>query len=275
MHDEGPGPEADIDRRRRSGPAALVVLGGAPLLATATALARGPWEVVLFGILLPGALWVWLRTAGRRLRDLFPAPAPGVGPWVLLAAGAALGTVRAGVDHSIALHQAGSWWEPVDPRQVLAAALGAVLVGGLATAVPEELTLRGMLFEPVRGRYGGLVAVTATAVAFTALHLPTWLASGATLPVYAYQVPQKLLFGLVTGWSVLRLGSLLLALGLHLGGNVVGVTLSGAWPVAGGGWTALSPATALALAGHTVAAVAVVLLLSRRRAGRDPGRPST
>ena len=57
------------------------------------------------------------------------------------------------------------------------------------------------------------------------MHLPTWISSHATVSTYAAEVPEKLLFGLVAAWSVLRLDSLAFALGMHVGGNFTGVLL--------------------------------------------------
>ena len=249
--------------RRHEGVAALVVLAGGPLLGSVLALLGGPWQLALFAS-LGGALAVWLL-ARRRLRDLFVAPRPN-GPWLLIGAGAAVGGV-ASVAH-LALRGAG--WAEVDAGKVLAAAATAVLVGGLLTAAPEELTVRGMLFEPVRARFGGHVALVATALGFTAMHLPTWISSGLTASGYAFQVPEKVVFGLVAGWSVLRLGSLLFALGLHLGGNVVGVFLDSLSSATQ--WERLTAGTALGLAAQTAVTVAVVVLLARRRSAVPPAR---
>ena len=38
-----------------------------------------------------------------------------------------------------------------------------------------------------------------TAVAFTAVHVPTWIGSGLTGTTWAYQVADELAFGLVAG----------------------------------------------------------------------------
>ena len=79
------------------------------------------------------------------------------------------------------------------------AGLVALLVGGCLTAIPEELTFRRVLLTVVDSRGGGVLAVAVTAVAFTAVHVPTWIGSGLTGTTWAYQVADELAFVLVAG----------------------------------------------------------------------------
>ena len=88
-------------------------------------------------------------------------------------------------------------------------------------AIPEEITLRRTLLAPVQAHFGAATAVVVTTASFTALHLPTWLSSETSPGGYAWQILHKVLFGLLAGWSVVRLRSVFFALGLHVSGNAL------------------------------------------------------
>jgi len=98
---------------------------------------------------------------------------------------------------------------------------------------------------------------------FAAMHLPTWISSEVPAQVYAFQVPDKLLFGLVAGWSVVRLRSLFFALGMHLGGNLVAVFLDTLAP--DDGWTSLTWGSAILTGAEFTLCALLVAHLGKRR----------
>ncbi|RAG80390.1 hypothetical protein DN069_38405 [Streptacidiphilus pinicola] len=103
--------------------------------------------------------------------------------WRQLAWGAGLAAVLCAVPLARRWTEAGVT-EPAGALPLWAAVVSFV-------AVAEELLLRGPLFERARERYGSIVAVAATSVAFALLHVPVY------------------------GWHVLPLD---LAVGVCLGG---------------------------------------------------------
>ena len=118
----------------------------------------------------------------------------------------------------------GPLWKPeITASTVLQALVFALTVGVVYNAIPEEITLRRTLFSPIHERFGPAAAVLMTTASFTALHLPTWLTSDTSLKGYAWQILHKVLFGLLAGWSVVRLRSMFFALGLHVSGNTLGL----------------------------------------------------
>ena len=118
----------------------------------------------------------------------------------------------------------GPLWKPgITASTVLHALVFALTVGVAYNAIPEEITLRRTLFSPIHERFGAAAAVLMTTASFTALHLPTWLTSDTSLKGYAWQILHKVLFGLLAGWSVVRLRSMFFALGLHVSGNALGL----------------------------------------------------
>ena len=184
--------------------AAVALLVGAPVLGIALALLRGPW-ILMLAILHLGGLALWFGLAHRGWRDLLRSAGPR-SPWLLFAVGAGLCALSAVARHSI--DNPGAVLAPVTPTGLLSALAMALGVGVLMNAVPEELSLRRCLLEPLRAQFGGGFALWTTALAFVVMHLPTWISSHATASTYAAEVPEKLLFGLVAAWSVLRLDSL-------------------------------------------------------------------
>ena len=202
--------------------AAVALLVGAPALGTALALVRGPWILMLV-LLHLGGLALWFGLSHRGWCDLLAGG--GIrSRTVLFTTGALAGVTFGGLHAWMGPTGTGPLWKPeITASTVLHALVFAVLVGIAYNAIPEEITLRRTLFAPVRERFGATAAVLVTTASFTALHLPTWLASEISLPGYAWQVLHKMLFGLLAGWSVVRLGSVFFALGLHVSGNALGL----------------------------------------------------
>ena len=200
----------------------LVLISGSPALGTALALLRGPWILMLV-LLHVGGLALWFGLSGRGWRDLLTGG--GIRSRTVLFVAGALGGVAFGGLHTwMGPTGTGPLWKPeITASTVLHALVFALTVGVVYNAVPEEITLRRTLFSPIHERFGATAAVLMTTASFTALHLPTWLTSDTSLKGYAWQILHKVLFGLLAGWSVVRLRSMFFALGLHVSGNALGL----------------------------------------------------
>ena len=247
---------------------AVAMLAGAPALGTALAIRQGQWFLMLV-LLHVGGLALWFGLSGRGWRDLLTGG--GIRSRTVLFTTGALGGVAFGGLHTwMGPTGTGPLWKPeITASTVLHALVFALTVGIVYNAVPEEITLRRTLFSPVHERLGATAAVLMTTVSFTALHLPTWLTSDTSLKGYAWQILHKVLFGLLAGWSVVRLRSMLFALGLHISGNALGLFIgqlqSENLPDFEISWL---NATIL-LAGAAVVA-GLILLLGRRRRVPSP-----
>ena len=250
---------ADAARTRRSAWAALVLLVGGLSLGIVLALVGGPWQIL--AVLHLGALAIWFLAWRRGWRDLLRSAGPR-SPWLLFAVGAGLCALSAVAHHSI--DNPGAVLAPVTPTGLLSALAMALGVGVLMNAVPEEFSLRRCLLEPLRAQFGGGFALWTTALAFVVMHLPTWISSHATASTYAAEVPEKLLFGLVAAWSVLRLDSLAFALGMHVGGNVTGVLLDSlSLEETLTGWSRFTAPSVIAMLAETLVTAAAVWYLGR------------
>ena len=201
---------------------AVTLLAGAPALGTALALLKGPWILMLV-LLHVGGLALWFGLSGRGWHDLLIGG--GVRSRTVLFVAGALGGVAFGGLHAwMGPTGTGPLWKPgITASTVLHALVFALTVGVAYNAIPEEITLRRTLFSPIHERFGAAAAVLMTTASFTALHLPTWLTSDTSLKGYAWQILHKVLFGLLAGWSVVRLRSMFFALGLHVSGNALGL----------------------------------------------------
>ena len=241
----------------------LVLISGSPALGTALALLKGPWILMLV-LLHVGGLALWFGLSGRGWRGLLIGG--GVRSRTVLFAAGTLGGVAFGGLHAwMGPTGTGPLWKPeITASTVLHALVFALTVGVVYNAIPEEITLRRTLFSPVHERYGPAAAVLMTTASFTALHLPTWLTSDTSLKGYAWQILHKVLFGLLAGWSVVRLRSMFFALGLHVSGNTLGLFIgqlqSENLPDFELSWLN----TAILLTG-AAAVAALILLLGRRR----------
>ena len=259
---------ADAARTRRSAWAALVLLVGGLSLGVVLALVGGPWQVL--AVLHLGALAIWFLVWRRSWRDLLRSAGPR-SPWLLFAVGAGLCALSAVARHPI--DNPGAALAPVTPTGLLSALAMALGVGVLMNAVPEEFSLRRCLLEPLRAQFGGGFALWTTALAFVVMHLPTWISSHATASTYAAEVPEKLLFGLVAAWSVLRLDSLAFALGMHVGGNFTGALLSSlSREETLTGWSRFTTPSVIAMLAETLVTAAAVWYLGRPSRTSRPRR---
>ena len=201
---------------------AVAMLAGAPALGTALAIRQGQWFLMLV-LLHVGGLALWFGLSGRGWRDLLTGG--GIrSRTVLFTTGALAGVAFGGLHAWMGPTGTGPLWKPgITTSTVLHALVFALTVGIAYNAIPEEITLRRTLFSPIHERFGAAAAVLMTTASFTALHLPTWLTSDTSLKGYAWQILHKVLFGLLAGWSVVRLRSMFFALGLHVSGNALGL----------------------------------------------------
>ena len=249
----------------------LVLISGSPALGTALALLKGPWILMLV-LRHVGGLARWFGLSGRGWRDLLTGG--GIRSRTVLFAAGALGGVAFGGLHTwMGPTGTGPLWKPeITASTVLHALVFALTVGVVYNAVPEEITLRRTLFSPIHERFGATAAVLMTTASFTALHLPTWLTSDTSLKGYAWQILHKVLFGLLAGWSVVRLRSMFFALGLHVSGNALGLFIgqlqSENLPDFEISWLN----AAILLTGAAVTA-GLILLLGRRRGHRPALSP--
>ena len=202
--------------------AAVALLAGAPALGAALALRQGQWILMLV-LLHVGGLVLWFGLSGRGWHDLLTSG--GIHSRTVLFTAGALGGVAFGGLHTwMGPTGTGPLWKPeITASTVLHALVFALTVGIAYNAIPEEITLRRTLFSPIHERFGATAAVLMTTASFTALHLPTWLTSDTSPMGYAWQILHKVLFGLLAGWSVVRLRSMFFALGLHVSGNALGL----------------------------------------------------
>ena len=250
---------------------AVAMLAGAPALGTALAIRQGQWFLMLV-LLHVGGLALWFGLSGRGWRDLLTGG--GIRSRTVLFTTGTLGGVAFGGLHTwMGPTGTGPLWKPeITASTVLHALVFALTVGIVYNAIPEEFTLRRTLFSPVHERLGATAAVLMTTVSFTALHLPTWLTSDTSLKGYAWQILHKVLFGLLAGWSVVRLRSMFFALGLHISGNALGLFIgqlqSENLPDFELSWLN----AAILLAGAAVVA-GLILLLGRRRGHRPALSP--
>ena len=247
---------------------AVAMLAGAPALGTALAISQGQWFLMLV-LLHVGGLALWFGLSGRGWRDLLTGG--GIRSRTVLFTTGALGGVAFGGLHTwMGPTGTGPLWKPeITASTVLHALFFALTVGIAYNAIPEEITLRRTLFSPVHERLGATAAVLMTTVSFTALHLPTWLTSDTSLKGYAWQILHKVLFGLLAGWSMVRLRSMFFALGLHISGNALGLFIgqlqSENLPDFELSWLN----AAILLAGAAVVA-GLILLLGRRKRVPSP-----
>jgi len=247
---------------------AVAMLAGAPALGTALAISQGQWFLMLV-LLHVGGLALWFGLSGRGWRDLLTGG--GIRSRTVLFTTGALGGVAFGGLHTwMGPTGTGPLWKPeITASTVLHALVFALTVGIAYNAIPEEITLRRTLFSPVHERLGATAAVLMTTVSFTALHLPTWLTSDTSLKGYAWQILHKVLFGLLAGWSMVRLRSMFFALGLHISGNALGLFIgqlqSENLPDFELSWLN----AAILLAGAAVVA-GLILLLGRRKRVPSP-----
>jgi membrane protease YdiL (CAAX protease family) len=225
VHRRVSGPDAG--RRRLAGQLGVVayVLSIGAALATSR-IAGFPWEVFLL-VLAGACAGIWFGVARGSLSGLGFVRRG----WL---AQAALGFgVAAGLNvlALLALMTAGLATISVG-QSVPSAVAGALLLSPLialgTTALPEEVLFRGFFQRTLTPWLGPGAASALSALLFALAHLPQRTSgnTGATTPGFlAFQLLLLVAFGLLMSWTVLRTGTLWLAIGWHFGGNYVGLVV--------------------------------------------------
>lgn len=184
------------------------------------------WPAVLAALVaaLAASAWTMERVEGLPTAALGLPLAPGSARFLTLGFVAGAGIMAL----AVAILVAGGWlrWRTAP------AGLGAGLLDGLAitalllpAALAEELLFRGYPLQALAERFGGRVAVGATALGFAALH-------AANPGVDGFALLNLALAGLVLGVAWWRTYSLWFATGVHLGWNwIMGVAVD--LPVSG------------------------------------------
>ncbi len=227
---EGPGAQVQavgrVAARRARGnwfpeAALLVALG----IASSVAWSPGIWQEDLVRVLLTSHLLFYAlpalvapRVLGVPSRDLLHLVWPGARTLALAGFGAAATLAFGVLAH--ALQQA---WVPMDPvwaklaeDAVLPLSLPAsLLLLAVLPGVCEELLFRGAVLGLLRKGLPAGVAVVVQAALFALAH------------VYGFKWAPTFGVGLATGWLVVRTGSLLPAMVLHVLHNGVAVWFSG------------------------------------------------
>lgn len=220
---------------------------------------RIPWSVPA----MAGILWLYWRY----LRGEGPQPrlaafrkehlravelTPRVWRWSLIAGGSAIAAVWAlfaalrGV-----LHIANA------PNDLSAfpvwTILAAIVMGSAVAGVAEEAGFRGYMQLPLERAYGPAIALAATSVIFTLIHLTH---GAAILPFLPFFLAAAVIYGLLT----ILTGSILPSMTLHFAGDVMLLTLryiaarEGAISPATGAVSVLPAIAFLLLAGLSVMA---------------------
>lgn len=225
-----------------------------------------PYETAVFAYPVLGLL-IWCGVARRSWGDLVVLDSSrAAGPlWALFGCLAAFCTATVFMVSAEVLF-VGSV-ELGDPTvgDIVSAAVITVLVAVLLTAVPEELIYRGAFLSLAQGRILPAAAIAASAALFGFAHLPNLLTQDLSTGQVLLRLLELALFGALMGWSVLRTGSVWLALGWHSGSNAAHVGVQMLFDVDSSGW-----------AGRWIelaASLAIVVVLTRivRRNLRSTG----
>lgn len=245
-----------------------------------------PWEAVFFAQPVI-VLLIWFVMAKRNLRDVgFPrwdqsvgtatatrAPELGVDIrsgaqkfraflWALVIAALLTGSAGAVFLATGATTPMGVWL----PRAAIFGALGALVIGCLATALPEELVYRGVLVRLTENRWAPVAVILVSGVLFSAAHAPNLAAQGGSGTWVGLRFAELLIFGAVLAWAALRTGSLWVPLGWHMGSNLAGVFVELVWvPQTVALWPVALTSMVLSLG-----VIPLVLLLERHPAKAVP-----
>lgn len=246
----------------RSAALAIVAAAlGSLILGIVLQVTGGPW-VLWIPLWWVSSTLIWRFVAKRGFRDLMRAPRgtqlndlmigfglTALGGMAMLAVSSAYGRLVAPAS--------------LEGSRVLHALLMAVVVSILLNAVPEELTVRGILLRLVGSQLPGAAAVVLLGVYFGLAHLPTLLSGTMGETNLLLAVVSRAVWGTFVGWAAWRLQSIWFAIGWHAGGNAVSTGLDTLgfegllYGVAPGWGEVVDP---LVMIG-----IPVVLMLSRRR----------
>jgi len=133
--------------------------------------------------------------------------------WSLAAGALAL---AASVALFILSHRLIRWPEParVDLSHIpLITLLPSLLMSAMVAGISEEAGFRGYMQGPLERRYGSVMGIALTSIAFGLAHL----SHGVFLPAILFDIAWGALYGLLTCWS----GSILPAIVLHSSADAV------------------------------------------------------
>lgn len=199
-----------------------------------------PYEAAVLAYPVLGLL-IWFGVARRSWGGLVVLdPSRTAGPlWALFSCSAAFVTAAVFIVPAEVLSAGTVELGPPTVGDIISAVVITVLVAVLLTAVPEELIYRGAFLGLSQGRVLPAVAIAASAALFGFAHMPNLLTQEISTAQMLLRLLELALFGALMGWSVLRTGSVWLALGWHSGSNAahVGVQLLLASDADSSGWT--------------------------------------
>ncbi|WP_181954280.1 CPBP family intramembrane glutamic endopeptidase [Kocuria coralli] len=226
-----------------------------------------PWEAVFFAQPVV-VLLIWFLMARRNVPDLgFPprgrpvtdlrsgAQRPRAFVAALLVSGALTAAAGALFLVTGATTPMGVWL----PRAAFFGALGALVIGCLATALPEEVVYRGVLVRLSEHRWRPTAVMLASGGLFAAAHAPNLADHGGSALWVGLRFAELSLFGVALAWAALRTGALWIPLGWHMGSNFAGVFLELVWVPQ---TVALWP-VALTTMAINLAVIPLVLILER------------
>lgn len=228
----------------------VVGLGTAPwavLFAQNSQLAPAiPWSVVAMAAYLMGYWWYlngggWPKATSQWRRENLRARPIAIEVWLwsLLAGGLgwlALISGRIFVDAYFDLPSGGL---PDMSKLPLATVLAYVVMASVVAGVVEEAGFRGYLQGQIERRHGAVVAISVVGALFALAHLPNY---GGQMLIFVYHVPFYVGAAVIFGTVVHLSGSILPAIALHIGADLLGFGLM--W------WADASPDTFLGLGGE-------------------------
>ncbi|NKE09949.1 MULTISPECIES: CPBP family intramembrane glutamic endopeptidase [Kocuria] len=229
--------------------AVLATLVAGLFISMRMAIRDWPWEAVFFAQPVV-VLLIWFIMAKRNLHDLGfhrwdqavgSAPAvrdsamgadirsgaqrPRAFVAALVVAGLLTGISGAVFLMTGATTPMGVWL----PRAAFFGALGAVVIGCLATALPEELVYRGVLVRLTENKWPLVGVILLSGALFSAAHAPNLAAQNGSATWIGLRFAELLIFGCVLAWAAVRTGSLWVPLGWHMGSNLAGVFIELVW----------------------------------------------
>ncbi|NHU84936.1 CPBP family intramembrane metalloprotease [Kocuria sp. JC486] len=202
---------------------------------------------------LPKLMGADVRSGAQKLRALWIA---------LLFSGAITGITSALFLVTGATTPMGVWL----PRAGLFAALGAVVIGVLATALPEELVYRGVLVRLSESRWHPAVVIAVSSLLFSAAHAANLYSNGGSGHWVLMRLVELAVLGATLTWASLRTGALWIPLGWHAGANLAGYFVELVWvPQTVALWPVFLTSIATALL-----VIPLVLVLERLPPKRTP-----
>ncbi len=185
-----------------------------------------PWEPTL--VLLPaGALALWKWQGRRALRELTVVGETSMRTVLLIGLAATAYTLVGNVLlQVIGVESAAA--SPATPGGVVVAIGLGILIGGLLTALPEELVFRGVLLQTLAVASGPVVALSVTSLLFSLMHLPNALfAWEVTGWILVSRLGGLLVIGAALASAAFRSGTIWVAIAWHGAANIADIAWGG------------------------------------------------